>query len=408
MKIFVFIVIMLTEISISLSANLIEYKKFTGDWGGLRTTFNEHGFDLNCRYIFDIFQIQKQDNKQPALFYIQNIDLDFIFDFERLFGLEGGTLLFDLQGMNGGNPNFNVIRSFQGVSNIEAWNNFLIYEFWYRQNFDGDKFSLLFGLFDLNSEFDVSPAKSNFITPAHGTGTDFALTGKLGPSVFPLTSLALRAKYKFSEKCNISLAVFDGLPGDTNNLHGTHIVLKNSDGLLVVSEADLSIYGEDSDSGFPVFKLGLWYYTDKYTHFVTGIKQWGVYCIGEIKLLSEGENIKNGLTASLRLGYSDPNTNFTDIYTGLTFEYKGLLPKRDNDFCGLGFAFSRLTPYFHKRFSADTYMSHHFDLNAEFFYKMNLTGFLALQPVISYFYSPAFNPKYMHYFVGGLRLHIIL
>jgi porin len=376
--------------------------------GGARTYLSEKGFDVKSRYVFDIFQVQKHFNLQPSSFYIQNIDIDFIFDLEKILGIKNAILLFDLQGMNGKNPNFSIIRSFQGVSNIEAWNNFLIYEFWYQQKLCDDKLSLLLGLFDLNSEFDVSPAKSHFITPSHGIGTDFALTGKLGPSVFPLTSLALRIRYEFSNDAKVSFAVLDGLPGDTNNLRGTHVLLKNSDGLLIVAEGDFS-HNESADYlTNPFFKLGFWYYTDKYTHLVSGIKQWGVYGIIESVLFSEKADKKQGLLVSFRLGCSDPHTNFTDIFIGASLEYQGLIPKRNNDYCGIGFTYSRLTDYYHKRFTAKPFDSHYFDTNAEFYYRFQVTGFLSLQPVFGYFFSPAYNPEFEQYWVAGLRLNVQL
>ena len=389
-----------------LSESSIYKGNFTSDWGGLRPVLSEKGFEIGSRYIFELWNVAKKAEGQESSYYIQNIDIDFVFDFEKLFGIKGGKLLFDLQGMEGENPNFRYVRSFQGISNIEAWNNFLIYEFWYQQNLFNDKLSLLVGLFDLNSEFDSKITNSNFITPAHGIGTDLGLTGRLGPSIFPVTSLALRARYTFSEDFYFSLAFFDGIPGDTNNLRGTHVVLKNTDGLLVIGEANLfreifynAVYA-------PVLKLGFWYYTNRYTHIVSDIRQWGVYAAVENNVYREKRDKSQGLNVSLRVGYSDPETNFTDVFVGLAFEYKGLIPTRGNDYVGFALAYSDLTPYFHKRFNNEVYSDHHHDLNFELFYKLHATGFLFIQPVFSYYISPAFNNIFHDYFAAGVRMYV--
>ncbi len=397
-------IIILFAVSINIllannKANTWHY--LSGDWSGLRNSLEKTGLVLDSRYLLETWYLPPKANNDKSVFLIHNIDIDFLFDFEKLFGLKGARLLFDLQGMHSDSPNSDYLGSLQGISNIETWNNFLIYEFWYQQNFANDKLSLLFGLFDLNSEFDVSPSKANFITPSHGIGTDFALSGLTGPSIFPLTSLAFRAKYKFTPEHSVSFAVFDGMPGDTNNLQGTHIVLNNTDGLLIVGEADAFHSGEQS-----FVKLGFWYYTDRFSHIVSGIKQWGIYGIGEMQLLSEMQAKEQGLSASVRLGYSPPSSNLTSIFLGASLEYKGLFSGRDDDYCGIAFAYSSLTDYFHRVYSGNDFKSHDFDSNIELFYKFQLSEFIFLQPVLSYFNSPALNPKYNQYIVGGLRLHL--
>ena len=406
MKYKLFFFLFLVSIVEVQASPVISSYELTGDWGGLRKGISDLGITLDSRYIFEIWQIEKKFKEQPASFYIQNIDISLIFEFEKLFGIKGGRMLFDLQGMNGENPNFNIIRSFQGLSNIEAWDNFLIYQLWYQQSLCDERLSFLFGLFDLNSEFDLSFSKKNFVTPAHGIGTDFSLTGKLGPSIYPVTSLAFRTRYKFSEKFKFSLAFFDALPGDTNNLHGTHIVLKNSDGLLVVGEASLFENLFPGDIKEALMKLGFWYYTDRYTHPVSGIKQWGVYVHLQKTIFYEKSNTAEGLSASLRLGYSDTKTNFTDVFLAAALEYKGLIPARQEDYCGLAFAYSDLSEYFYQRAFKSECMDCKYDLNLEFFYKFRVLNFLYLQPVFSYFVSPALNPDFERYFAGGLRLYV--
>ena len=404
MKLFLIKIILIFLFGFSglFPASFTDMEFLSTDWGGNRTKLKDMGFELSSRYIFEYWNVEKKFKEQPESFYIQNIDIDFIFDFEKIFGWKGASMLFDLQGMNGENPNSSLVRSFQGISNIEAWNNFLIYEWWYQQNLFDNKLSFLIGLFDLNSEFDLTSSKGDFLCPSHGVGTDLALTGVLGPSIFPLTSLAFRTKYTPNNNFSFSFGVFDGIPGDTNHLIGTHLVLKNSDGLLVIGESKFI------NSLFPYsdFKLGFWYYTDEYRHIVSGIKQWGVYAIGEHTFLNPVKSSDKGLTASLRFGYSDPRTNFTDIFVAGAVRYKGFCDARNNDSFGFGFAYSRLTEFFHRRFSKPVFSKRHYDLNFEFFYKFQATGFLSLQPVITYFIYPASNPIYDGYIVGGLRLFV--
>jgi porin len=56
------------------------------------------------------------------------------------------------------------------------------------------------GLYDLNSEFDVIEAAALFLNPSHGIGPDFAQSGRNGPSIFPVTSLAIRGEYRLATR----------------------------------------------------------------------------------------------------------------------------------------------------------------------------------------------------------------
>ena len=72
-----------------------------------------------------------------------------------------------------------------------------------------ERASIKFGLYDLNSEFDAIEAAALFINPSHGIGPDFSQSGRNGPSIFPLTSLALRADYKLDDHWLVRAVILD-------------------------------------------------------------------------------------------------------------------------------------------------------------------------------------------------------
>src|SRR3546814_8879648 len=65
-----------------------------------------------------------------------------------------------------------------------------LYEAWIDQKI-GDAASVRIGLYDLNSEFGALDTAGFFVSSPHGIGTDFAQSGRNGPSIFPATSLEL-------------------------------------------------------------------------------------------------------------------------------------------------------------------------------------------------------------------------
>ena len=87
----------------------------------------------------------------------------------------------------------------QSVSNIEAENSWRLYEVWANVPIKTLNGSLLVGLYDLNSEFDVINTGGLFLNSSHGIGPDFSSSGVTGPSIFPYTSLAVRFKVNFMQ-----------------------------------------------------------------------------------------------------------------------------------------------------------------------------------------------------------------
>jgi len=396
-------------LSIGNAKSFFQGENLTGEWGGVRTDLSESGMNLIGSYKLEGWYVPNGGKGKQSGYYIQNLDLDLLIDIEKLIGIEGGLFLFDWQMMNGQAPNAIVVNSIQGISNIETWNNYLIYELWYQQSFFKEKFSILFGLLDLNSEFDLKPSKGLFLTPAHGIGTDYAGTGINGPSIFPVTSLALRARVQITDEWGLKAAIFDGVPGDTANPVGTHILLRESDGLLVAFETDLIISGSTDERLHSHFAVGSWYYTDSYFSFVSDIKQWGIYAFVEYPLFVEKRDMSQGLSSSLRIGYSDPRSNITDFFLGAALEYKGLFYGRDNDFAGIGFAFSKISDEFKKEIEvSENIVFPKYDSSFEIFYSIRLTPFFAIQPTFQYFITPAFNIKNDNYFVGGIRTSLSL
>jgi hypothetical protein len=84
------------------------------------------------------------------------------------------------------------VRQGATASNIDAPRAVRLYEVWADWTFGASDASMRFGLYDLNSEFDTTEARSLFMNSTFGVGHELGQTGHNGPSIFPSTSLALR------------------------------------------------------------------------------------------------------------------------------------------------------------------------------------------------------------------------
>src|SRR5690606_38043542 len=74
--------------------------------------------------------------------------------------------------------------------------------------------SIRAGLYDLNSEFYSNESAGLLIAPAFGIGSELAATGPNGPSIFPSTALAVRARFDVSERQSVMLAVLNASAGE--------------------------------------------------------------------------------------------------------------------------------------------------------------------------------------------------
>jgi porin len=137
-------------------------------------------WSLFTAYTAELWQARDDDGGTHSA-YLDNLDIVFDADAEILWGLDDTRIhLYGLYN-NGNSLSGSAVRDLQVVSNIEAGTQaFRLYEAWVETDI-GDDASLLFGLYDLNSEFDALDSAGLFINSAHGIGTDIAQSGENGP-----------------------------------------------------------------------------------------------------------------------------------------------------------------------------------------------------------------------------------
>lgn len=400
--------VMLLFLSFSINAQNIVLDK-------VNNSLEDHGINLELSYTGDLFSNISGGLGKKSM-YLDNFDLIFNLDLDQSFGWSGASLHSYILGNQGGTLS-EYCGAVQGISNIEANDTWKLYEFWIEQHLFDEKLSLLFGLYDLNSEFDTRETSSIFINPSHGIGAEFALAGENGPSIFPTTSLALRAKYNFSNSLNFKLAVFDGIPGDVNNPYGTKVILDIEDGLLVSSEINILSDTPNFENGYFKFALGAWYYTTKFEKLVgnnihsnapTQNGNYGVYLSAEKFLMAENDFTDQGLAAFIRIGFADAEVNQVDGYFGAGINYIGLIPGFDKDILGIAIAVSH-NSIGYRQLTINKGLERiikNYEYIFELTYNLALMDFLNIQPDLQYVINPSRCIQNDHAFVFGTRLQI--
>ncbi len=185
--------------------------------------------------------------------YLDNLEITGEASLEKLFGWTGASVFAHLLSNAGAAPN-DIAGTLQGIDNIEvARPRAKVYELWLEQAFADGRASLLGGLYDLNSEFYQTEAAGLLIAPAFGIGSELAATGPNGPSIFPSTALALRARWDVADGQRIQGAVLNAEAG----------VLGDPDGVDLSFDNGALVIGEWVQTGDMQVRIGAWSYTEK-------------------------------------------------------------------------------------------------------------------------------------------------
>lgn len=384
--------------------------RLLGNIGGIRSKLADKGVEVTVEYKADVWSVVSGGTKRGNN-YLDNLDIKFDLDNEKLLGLKGNKAFISFINNNGGKPNANRVGSTQGIDNIEtATNTAKLYEAWVEQSFFADKLSVLVGLHDLNTEFDVNEMTANFIKPVFQVEQSFAQSGRNGPSVFPTTSVAGRIKFQPNEAGYISAAVFDGVPGNPSNPHGTHIDFEGNDGLLLVAEGGFSASGDKPD-GIPyMLALGAWRYTKKFDDLVdldgngNPIQQHveGAYFLSSCQFYRSKESGRT-LGIFLNAGIADGDTAQTDWNYETGIVGSGWIPTRPDGEIGLGIAQAHNSSKYMRSVSGNANSN---EYGLELYYRDSITNGISVQPDLQYVINPSTNPTLKNATIIGLRLDV--
>ena len=277
---------------------------------------------------------------------MENLLLNLTLDGEQLYQLKGNSIFVSYIGIWGSNPS-QVLQSPQWVDNIESpYQTARLFQAWVDQKFFSEKLSVLFGLYDFNSEFAVTDSSLVFIMPAMGTPTEIAQTGRNGPSIYPTSSLAGRFKITPNDHWYMMAAVFDGVPGNPNRPYGTHIDLVKSNGLFWAFENGVNFGSENKK-----YKLAMggWFYTnvtDQLTGALPPKRNHGLYWMLDIPVYRVSEDSDRGVNLFFRPGIAySPISMFSPAIGGGLY-WKGPFEKRQSDETGIAFSYAQSTPEF--------------------------------------------------------------
>ena len=402
----VLVFIFLSPVSRAADAPDWNADTLTGDWGGTRTRLSERGVNLEIVLKADVLSNLSGGLKRGTK-YMDNWDFKLTADLDKLWGWTHTTGYLHVISNHGGKLNADNVGSFMGVDNIEVnTNTTRFFDAWLEKSFFDDKFSIRTGLYPVDSEFYVTDATGVFLHPTGGMAAEVAQTGVNGPSIFPTSSFGIRAKWQPTSKFYLQAALLDGVPGDPNNPHGTHIRFDRGDGTLAIMETGFSPTDEISK-----YAIGYWRYTPRFDDLVDTDASGnparrfnqGAYIFAEQTVYREKEDSSQGLALFFRYGVANADVNTLDHSYSLGLHYKGLLPGRDEDEFGTQLTRGHAGAKF--RQAAATPLASD-ETALEITYRARVTPWLAIQPTVQRIVHPSHDPTLDNAWIVGARFEV--
>lgn len=321
-------------------------------------------------------------------------NLDLTADWQNDSGWE--AFGYVLEDFNGGLSS-KYVGDAQVTSNIDATPGLRLFEAWVRKTSADQSVVATAGLVNLNGIFDVQNVGGLFLNASHGIGPDYSQSG---PSIFPVSALGAVGEWHVSDHFTLRGAVFDAIPGDTNdNTRFVYVRVAKDEGAHLVAEAQYDFNGG-------TVKLGHWANTVAApTLDGSGVhKMSGTYGQVQFTLTREKDHEDQGLKGWVRAGMADDLTLDIDRYTGGGLVYTGLLPGRDDDMVGFAIANARFGKPYRATLSAPLASETTYELA----YQAAIRPGLSLQPDIQYVVHPSGAYDIKNAVVIGVRLKLDL
>lgn len=406
----------------------------SGDWGGVRSAAWQSGWSFDAALKMDF--LRNRGGLLDKSGMVRNLDLRMQADLEKIAGWEGATAYVHVLDNRGDQFNSKNTGSLAGVTNIEVpVPTTRLFHAWLQQNFFDDRFSLLAGLYPVDSEFFVMDSASLLINPSFGTPADIALTR--GPSIFNNSAFGLRGKWLSADRTLYGMAaVLDGVPNNPDHPKRTTVQLRGREGAMAIAEFGWMPleYGHTFEPVEPVkglqtpdvvlhekyggvskFGVGFWGYTRGNDDLVEvdsagqarRHRQHGAYLFGERTLLGFGSAGRD-VSLFARLSTSDGNSIAFDRSYNLGVRLRGPLAARPDDALVFGLTRSRLaSKYRTTQTAADVDTNPYEDLY-ELTYRAAITKYFALQPMLQRIHRPGGNADDKPATILGLRVEIAL
>lgn len=381
----------------------------SGDWGGSRTDLWRRGLAFEAAFKAD--SLRNRGGMRDGSQTVSHLELKLRADLDKLLGWKDAVAYINTDTDEGAGINARRTGSLMGVSNLEVpVPTTRLFHAWLQKGFMDDRFSLLAGIYPIDSEFFTMDSAATLLHPAYGTPADLALTN--APSIFNNAAFGIRAKL-FSENREMYAmgALMDGIPNDPARPKATAVRFAKGDGAFVIGEigwmpqeyghlfepVDPSrvrpapeIVAHEKYGGLSKYAIGIWRYGNLVADQLDvdannsplQRRSQGGYVLAERTLFSLGGEAGRDLTAFARYSFSGGHSTAIDRMWNLGVRIRGPLASRPDDSLSIGWTSSRLSPKWRAVQAAAGTETASAEEGVEITWRAAITPWFSLQPNI--------------------------
>ena len=326
--------------------------------------------------------------------YMNNVLAQVHIDAATAFGWTGGSFVAEGFYENEDSLDTQYVGAIQDPSTIDTSGvtTTRLYEAYYKQDL-GDT-NLLFGLYDLQTEFGSTKPMGIFFNGAYAWTTTLDQSGLNGPSTYPSTSVALRVREKIGQNWRVLAAVLDGVPDSAKDERATSVNFNKANGALLIGEVDYL------PTRTTKIMAGGWDYTGEFPLIdQRGVTQAprqvfgsaGFYVGGATRLYSPAA--RRGLDLFATFGVGDATRQIVDRSLNMGLTYTGLLEDRPTDKLGVAVGIAHAGDAYRQMQTALHESSYTYETNFELTYRAQINPWLVVQPDAQYWVHPGVTPS---------------
>ena len=394
---------------------LFTRQNVTGEWFGGRPFLEVRGVSFFGSYTAEVWG-NTAGGLRTGTVYTGLLDFGAEVDLEKLANWQGGSLGTTWLWLSGRDASEDLVGNFLTISNIAGFNTLRMMELWFQQNFLEDKISLRFGNITADSEFLVSDYGGLFINAAFGWPALASMNMPAGGAAYPVGGLGARLAYQPTETIGFRTGVFltDLIPQNINRA-GFRWDLNAKQAVTWMNEVCFSHGTDEKSRVLPGFvKAGFWLQTGAEANALdpgSHLPNTGFYLLADQMLFAERDRVgaagDEGLGGFAGIGFTPPNRNVVDFYLNTGLNYKGLIPGRNEDTCGVAFGLASLSRGADGALREEGLTPRAAEMVLEATYQCVLTPWCIVQPDLQYILNPGSTANLADSLVLGLRFSVV-
>jgi porin len=375
------------------------------DLGSLRTRLAGKGITFNAQYAAEVWS-NVIGGESTGTVYTGLMSLQGNVDLQKLVGWQGASVSTRWYWLSGQDISAEHVGNIFTVSSIAGFQTFRMNELWFQQNFPNNRISIRLGQLTADSQFSVSTYDTVFLNATFGWSPDIYTNIPNGGPAYPMGAPGVQLALTPLNWLTYQGAVFQGNVFAQNvNRHGFRWDLSPSNGYFSIHELIFRTNQRAGANGLPgEFKIGGWFDIAPESD-ASSTQPWnyGLYFIADQMVYRVPQPVSvpaiansgkqtaaapltdKGLGIFTHIGFAPRNSSVINFYVEGGLNYKGLIPTRDNDVLGVGFAYGHLN----NNPQGDGSSNPGYEMVLETTYQIELTPWLSLQPDVQYVIHPS-------------------